>query len=40
MQSTKVTEEEKKLYKLLNLWYSNTIDDSLQNLPAECTEGQ
>ncbi len=29
MQSTKVTEEEKKLYKLLNLWYSNTIDGQL-----------
>lgn len=29
MQSTKVTDEKKKLYKLLNLWYSNTIDGQL-----------
>lgn len=29
MQSTRVSEEQKKLYKLLDLWYFNTIDGQL-----------
>lgn len=29
MQSTKVSENERRLYKLLNLWYVNTIDGQL-----------
>lgn len=29
MQSTKVSEEERNFYKLLNLWYSNIIDGQL-----------